>query len=330
MSGDYPRPNVSGFALIERSLGISKNTQSRTDDETKLTLARTFWSEMQPYGYDITEGKRVLNKIGSEVIRLFASSVSDIGADNAMQLYDNLGVVNFQRYDSDVLAEAVNYLQNSETSTPHSLMVSGQTGDHNGAFNNLRSVSVPGVLPVEINEARDIDRIADTLKGSTFDRISICGHGDKTGLYLSDEVTLPPDTSELKKHPIGSMIDLVSAGDNGVREVNLVSCSAGKRFLGNRASLVKAMSEAFEDTIVAGSPHDVEPIPVDGRTGTFRLEASILGNMLDRVPIAIPGTNRLLDSLNERGLLRSDRICRAIGGRSVSISSNHMMLGALL
>lgn len=119
---------------------------------------------MQPYGYDITEGKRVLNKIGSEVIRLFASSVSDIGADNAMQLYDNLGVVNFQRYDSDVLAEAVNYLQNSETSTPHSLMVSGQTGDHNGAFNNLRSVNMPGVLPVEINEARDIDRIADTLK----------------------------------------------------------------------------------------------------------------------------------------------------------------------
>lgn len=326
MSGDYPRPSMSGFALIERSLGA----QSRIDNEAKLTLARTFWSEIQSYGYDIAEGKRVLSKIGSEVIRLFASSVSDIGADNAMRLYDNLGIVNFQRYDSDVLAEAVNYLQNSEASAPHSLMVSGQTGDHNGAYNNLRDVSIPGVLPVEINEIRDIDRIADTLKGGVFDRISICGHGDKAGLHLSDEVTLPPDASKLKKHPIRSMIDLVSASDNGVREVNLVSCSAGKRFLGNRTSLVKAVSEAFEDTIVAGSPHDVEPIPVDGRTGTFRLEASILGNMLDRVPVAIPGTNRLLDGLNERGLLRSDRICRAIGGRSVSISSNYMMLGALL
>ena len=80
MSGDYPRPSMSGFALIERSLGA----QSRIDNEAKLTLARTFWSEIQSYGYDIAEGKRVLSKIGSEVIRLFASSVSDIGADASL------------------------------------------------------------------------------------------------------------------------------------------------------------------------------------------------------------------------------------------------------
>lgn len=256
-----------------------------TIDEGKMELIQTVFGssgDFVAFGFDKQwEGSRksdvsTQNHKAFEAADNYVQNIERIGADAAMQLHEQLGIANFQRYDSGMLENAVKLLQDDEDIVKRlqqngiALLISGHDGDHNGAFANLREAS-RHALPFEVSSLADITGLIDVLKTRGIDiikHLTLAGHGGERGLHLSDDCLMPKSafkdttSSEITTSPLNRLFRqlLKSGGD-----CTLNSCSQAKQY-GGKSSLADQLAATYLGMKVIGA-NDVMHLSTEDRRG---------------------------------------------------------------
>ena len=276
------------------------------------------------------------SKIG---MRTFLLNVEKVGIENMGKLADNFGISNFGTYSSEDLERQLDILNNPENHKDVSIIISGSTGDHNGAKRSLSpGEGANSTIFLEAETAKDIQKITSRLaelqsQGAAFTRMSIVGHGSPTGdgMQFSDSFKLDRGVDangrdSFEKSGMADLTNLIESGDDGLKQVTLISCHQGETFAPGTAivnnpetghaeavrlaggSLLEVWSKRYPDLALTAGQGPVyimsgEHTGKDVGTGEkvmFGVQSS-LARRLDRFR-KIPSIDKLAQKLNARAV----------------------------
>lgn len=299
------------------------------DDESAKSVIDEYGKYIGQYG-TINIGEVYMTEEGQTEYMEYIRVVEHLGRDNVLKLHDKLGIAIFSRWSLQTLDSMVDLVNGKGEEKSWSVVLIGKSGDHNGAFKNFRRTESSDIIPIEVGSANDTqDRVA-TLQNmgiDTIDRLTIAGHGSANGLLLASGYTLPRDTSVLRQNPITLLINMIKAGDDGLRNINLMSCSGARRF-GGEASLAECLSCLDKGLAVHAPPEDAY---IDVQDGEANLRSKVpLNRAIEDllIEMKIPGYNRIASWLEKVFWKRTKSILvTSVAGFLVSEENANMTLG---
>lgn len=299
------------------------------DDESAKSVMDEYGRGIGQYG-TINIGEVYMTEKGQTEYMEYIRAVEHLGRDNVLKLHDKLGIATFSRWSLQTLDSLVDLVNGKDEEKSWSVILIGKSGDHNGAFRNFRRTESSDIIPIEVGSAKDVqDRVA-TLQGMGIDainRLTIAGHGGIKGLLLASGYDLPRNTDELRQSPIVMFINMIKAGDDGLRNINLMSCSGARRF-GGEASLAECISGLDESLAVHAPPEEAYIKVQDGEANLRSVVP--LNRMIEDILIEmnVPGYDRIYSWLRKIFWKRTkNTLVTSVAGSQVSKKNVNMTLG---
>lgn len=299
------------------------------DDESAKSVMDEYGEYIGQCG-TIDIGKAYMTENGQKEHIKYIRAIEHLGRDNVLKLHDKLGIAIFSRWSLQTLDSLVDLVNGKDEEKSWSVILIGKSGDHNGAFRNFRRTESSDIIPIEVGSAKDVqDRVA-TLRDMGIDainRLTIAGHGGIKGLLLASGYDLPRNTDELRRSPIVMLINMIKAGDDGLRNINLMSCSGARRF-GGEASLAECISSLDESLAVHAPPEDAY---IKVQDGEVDLRSMIpLNRAIEEmlIKMKVPGYNRIASWLEKVFWKRTkNTLVTSVAGSQVSKKNVNMTLG---
>ena len=299
------------------------------DDESAKSVIDEYGKYIGQYG-TINIGEVYMTEEGQTDYMEYIRAMEHLGRDNVLKLHDKLGIAIFSRWSLQTLDSMVDLVNGKGKEKSWSVVLIGKSGDHNGAFKNFRRTESSDIIPIEVGSAKDVqDRVAalQSIGIDTINRLTIAGHGDIKGLLLASGYNLPRNTDELRQSPIIMFIIMIKAGDDGLRNINLMSCSGARRFDGE-ASLAECLSCLDKGLAVHAPPEDAY---INVQDGEANLRSVVpLNRMIEDVLIEmnVPGYNRIASWLEKVFWKRTkNTLVTSVAGFLVSEENANMTLG---
>lgn len=299
------------------------------DDESANSVIDEYSRSIGQYG-TINIGEVYMTEKGQTEYMEYIRAVEHLGRDNVLKLHDKLGMAIFSRWSLQTLDSLVDLVNGKDEEKLWSVILIGKSGDHNGAFRNFRRTESSDILPIEVGSAKDVqDRVAmlQDMGIDAINRLTIVGHGGIKGLLLASGYNLPRNTDKLRQSPIAALIGMIRMGDNGFRNVNLMSCSGARRF-GGEASLAECISSLGEGLAVYAPPEDAYINVQDGEANLRSVVPlnRIMKDMLSKMNV--PGCDRIAGWLEKVFWKRTkNTLVTSVDGSQVSKENANMILG---
>lgn len=299
------------------------------DDESAKSVIDEYGRGIGQYG-TINIGEVYMTEEGQTEYMEYIRAVEHLGRDNVLKLHDKLGMAIFSRWSLQTLDSLVDLVNGKNEEKSWSVILIGKSGDHNGAFRNFRRTESSDIIPIEVGSAKDVQDRVIALRSvgiDTINRLTIAGHGDANGLLLASGYNLPRNTDELRQSPIIMFINMIKAGDDGLRNINLMSCSGARRF-GGEASLAECISSLDDSLAVYAPPEDAYIRVQDGEVD---LRSMIpLNRAIEEmlIKMKVPGYNRIASWLEKVFWKRTkNTLVTSVAGSLVSRENANMTLG---
>lgn len=293
-----------------------------SDEGAKRIQSSYYQSITEHAAVDIPDAKwPILTDYGASYCLDQVHSVETIGRQGALALHDYFGVTNFGRWNPGVLKKAVGLVNGEPLEGEWSIALMGRNGDHNGFLADFKNLE-EAIIPIEVESSVDMPDRVKSLRSLGVDavrRVSVFGHGGQEGLRLSWDYVLPRDASVLATDQLREMVKLIRKNDDGLRELNLISCSGAKSSWGdNKGSLAENISLAYYGVAVNAAPGILYMPEHDSGTLTPAVMPESLNRPLDQI---IP--RFLTDKVRSRvratlwNILLRPRIDTVVDGRRV-------------
>ena len=139
----------------------------------------------------------------AEIYYDYIQTIRGIGQDNANRLGDELGITHFSDWSPEVLRGTLHILETgrTESGNPATMIIRGDSGDHNDAAHAFRSIKSTDMFAVEISNTNMLSGIVKKLEeagadSSTFYSVILFGHGGEDAFTMSYGEKIPPDSQE--------------------------------------------------------------------------------------------------------------------------------------
>ena len=198
----------------------------------------------------------------------YIQTIREIGQGNANKLAEELGIMHFSDWSPEVLRGTLHILETgrTESGNPATMIIRGDSGDHNGAAHTYQYIKSTDTYAVEIDHTDMLSGVVERLKragvdSNTFNTIVLFGHGSEECFSMSLSEEIPP--SPRKWYNKKGMRCLIEA--LGIDTIVLSSChplvqeegkyepfTLGEGFQRRRGTAV-AISKAFPQVrVVSG------------------------------------------------------------------------------
>ena len=146
----------------------------------------------------------------------YIRTVREIGQDNANNLGEELGIIHFSDWSPEVLRGTLHLLEHgrTESGNPATIIIRGDSGDHNGADYAYHNIKSTDMFAVEIAHTDMLSGIVEKLEragvdSNTFYAVILSGHGSEDAFSMSYGERIPPDSQEWRNKK--GLRDLVTA-----------------------------------------------------------------------------------------------------------------------
>lgn len=286
---------------IEYALDIADDNKTETNP-VRAKMARAFmYGDINLYGFNTetkSDGKShtFINNRGLEGVRRYVASIDRLGSDGAEALHESFGIINFGRYEPKLMASMADMLEHPPVGRELSVILIGQSGDHNGAFvYMMRGQKLENTVVYEVETAEQTaatSRSLDTL-GGKYTHLTIAGHGAIDGLHLSQSLVLGGNLYNMAHNPVNDIIERLEPNESGDSEVLLYSCSQGKRY-GGRKSTAEVLSDVHRSRVrVQAAPDVMHAVPT-GEAGEHKMYNEPLVELTERLAKSSPYVRKLL------------------------------------
>jgi len=203
-----------------------------------------------------------INEKGIGALRRYVENIEQLGIENAQRIHERFGIVNFGRYEPQLLVSMNEMLEHPHIGRDLSVIVLGKTGDHNAAFMEMmKNRPLKNTVVFEVETTDDVAEVARALDrlGGIYQRLTLAGHGGEDGLFLSQSLSVGGYDSNLRTmadNPINNIIERLAPNQDGNRDLVLYSCSQGKRYRGKN-STAETISEIQLDRVKIEAAYDV-------------------------------------------------------------------------
>lgn len=177
----------------------------------------------------------------------YIQTIRGIGQDNANKLGEELGITHFSDWSPEVLRGTLHILETgrTESGNPATIIIRGDSGDHNGSAYKYHNIKSTDMFAVEISHTDMLSGIVEKLESagadsSTFYSVILFGHGDEDAFTMSYGEKIPPDSQEWYNKK--GLRDLVTA--LAIDTIVLNSCHPLVREKGKFVPLT--LSEGFQ------------------------------------------------------------------------------------
>lgn len=198
----------------------------------------------------------------------YIQTIREVGQGNANKLAEELGIMHFSDWSPEVLRGTLHILETgrTESGNPATMIIRGDSGDHNGAAHTYQYIKSTDTYAVEIDHTDMLSGVVERLKragvdSNTFNTIVLFGHGSEECFSMSLSEEIPP--SPRKWYNKKGMRCLIEA--LGIDTIVLSSChplvqeegkyepfTLGEGFQRRRGTAV-AISKAFPQVrVVSG------------------------------------------------------------------------------
>ena len=133
----------------------------------------------------------------------YIKTIREIGQENANKLGEELGITHFSDWSPEVLRGTLHILETGRTKSgnPATMIIRGDSGDHNGAAHAHRNIKSTDMFAVEISNTGILSGIVKKLEeagvdSSTFYSVILFGHGGEDAFAMSYGEKIPPDSQE--------------------------------------------------------------------------------------------------------------------------------------
>ena len=133
----------------------------------------------------------------------YIRTVREIGQDNANNLGEELGIIHFSDWSPEVLRGTLHLLEHgrTESGNPATIIIRGDSGDHNGADYAYHNIKSTDMFAVEIAHTDMLSGIVEKLEragvdSNTFYAVILSGHGSEDAFSMSYGERIPPDSQE--------------------------------------------------------------------------------------------------------------------------------------
>ena len=177
----------------------------------------------------------------------YIRTIRGIGQENANKLGEELGITHFSDWSPEVLRGTLHILETgrTESGNPATIIIRGDSGDHNGSAYKYHNIKSTDMFAVEISHTDMLSGIVEKLESasvdsSTFYSVILFGHGDEDAFTMSYGEKIPPDSQEWYNKK--GLRDLVTA--LAIDTIVLNSCHPLVREKGRFVPLT--LSEGFQ------------------------------------------------------------------------------------
>ena len=177
----------------------------------------------------------------------YIRTIRGIGQENANKLGEELGITHFSDWSPEVLRGTLHILETgrTESGNPATIIIRGDSGDHNGSAYKYHNIKSTDMFAVEISHTDMLSGIVEKLESagvdsSTFYSVILFGHGDEDAFTMSYGEKIPPDSQEWYNKK--GLRDLVTA--LAIDTIVLNSCHPLVREKGKFVPLT--LSEGFQ------------------------------------------------------------------------------------
>ena len=146
----------------------------------------------------------------------YIRTIRGIGQDNANNLGEELGIIHFSDWSPEVLRGTLHLLEHgrTESGNPATIIIRGDSGDHNGADYAYHNIKSTDMFAVEIAHTDMLSGIVEKLEragvdSNTFYAVILSGHGSEDAFSMSYGERIPPDSQEWRNKK--GLRDLVTA-----------------------------------------------------------------------------------------------------------------------
>ena len=146
----------------------------------------------------------------------YIQTICGIGQENANKLGEELGITHFSDWSPEVLRGTLHILETgrTESGNPATIIIRGDSGDHNGAAHAHRNIKSADMFAVEIAHTDMLSGIVEKLEragvdSNTFYAATLFGHGGEDAFTMSFGERISPDSQEWRNKK--GLRDLVTA-----------------------------------------------------------------------------------------------------------------------
>lgn len=226
----------------------------------------------------------------------YIANATEIGPQGIETLHNQLGLVNFDRYNKEQLKFGLAVAEGKEPTAENapdrqlSVLVSGRDGDHNSAFGpTIRRAKTQRTLPFEISNQSGLAKVNHFLDTHNLgvNHLTFAGHGGEQGVHISKKMIMghgdymdaagvrhisPAQDPELR-----ALLGRLEVNNiTGSREVVLMSCSQAKRrYMPDGTplpSMAERIAQSFPDMRVIAPDKDAY-IMATGEQGGIKMRA---------------------------------------------------------
>ena len=133
----------------------------------------------------------------------YIQTIRGIGQENANKLGEELGITHFSDWSPEVLRGTLHILETgrTESGNPATMIIRGDSGDHNGAAHAYRNIKSADMFAVEIAHTDMLSGIVEKLErtgadSNTFYAAILFGHGSEDVFNMSYGEKISPDSEE--------------------------------------------------------------------------------------------------------------------------------------
>ena len=286
---------------IEYALDIVDGSELEANP-ARGKMAKAFMQgDINQYGFEVHTnsdgtGIRCLNLKGSEAVRRYVANIDRLGAGGAEAIHEHFGIINFGRYEPKLMASMADMVDHPPVGRDLSVIVMGQSGDHNGFVGGtMKGQSLENTVVYEVETAEQLAAAARSLDklGGKYKQLTVVGHGGEAGLDLSQSLMLGGDLYELSHNPINDIIERLEPNESGDKEVLLFSCSQGKRN-GRKKSTAEQLSRVHRDRIrVEAAPRLMRSEP----TAEVGVRKMYYRSIADAIAPSTPFARKLIEKI---------------------------------